>query len=172
MSIELELSSDTHLMSVLNGMGEDEAHKAAVSAGKRAALAARTAGSRQIRSIYTMKAADVKSKAQIKSTGDGAILEIKGATEPITKYKAQKRRSGVFVAIKRGGMKKVERGFTIGTRFVAREGRERYPIKAIHGPSVPQLYGNPDVMETMEERGSEVFAERLEHEIEYRLGRA
>lgn len=172
MSIELELSSDRKLLQVLSGFNEENARKACVMAGKRAATAARAAGSRQIRSIYTMKAADVKAKARIKGTGDGAVIEIKGATEPVTKYKASKRKSGIFVSVKRGGMKKVERGFTIGTHFVAREGRERYPIKSLYGPSVPQLYGNPDVMETMEERGSKVFADRLEHEIEFRLGKA
>lgn len=172
MSIELELSSDRKLLQVLSGFNEENARKACVMAGKRAATAARAAGSRQIRSIYTMKAADVKAKARIKGTGDGAVIEIKGATEPVTKYRAAKRKSGIFVSVKRGGMKKVERSFAIGTRFVARVGRERFPIKGLYGPSVPQLYGNPDVMKTMEERGSEVFDERLEHEIAFRLGKA
>lgn len=172
MSIELEMSSDRKLLQVLSGLGEREARVACIVAGKRAATAARAAGAKQIRSIYTIKAADVKARAHIRGIGDGAILEIKGATEPVTKYTASKRKSGIFVSVKRGGMKKVERSFAIGTRFVARVGRERFPIKGLYGPSVPQLYGNPDVMQTMEERGSEVFDERLEHEIEYRLGKA
>ena len=172
MAIELEMSSDRKLLQVLSGLNEENARKACIVAGKRAATAARAAGSRQIRSIYTMKAADVKAKARIKGTGDGAVIEIRSTTEPVEKYKAQKRTSGVFVAVKRGGMKKVERGFTIGTKFVARVGRERFPVKGLYGPSIPQLYGNPDVMKTMEERGSEVFDERLEHEIAFRLGKA
>lgn len=170
MSIELEIESDRELVRVLTGLSEREARVACIMAGKRAAVAARTAGSRKVREVYVIKASDVRSKARVKGTGDGAVLEIKGATEPVSKYKAQKRRAGVFVAVKRGSMKKVERSFTIGTRFVARVGRERLPVKGLYGPSVPQLFGNPEVMEVMQERGGEVFAARLEHEIEYRLG--
>ena len=52
-----------------------------------------------------------------------------------------------------------------------RKGKERYPLKGIYGPAVPQLFGNPDVLSVMMDRGSDVFEERLEHEIEYRLGK-
>ena len=89
MAIELEMSSDRKLLQVLSGLNEENARKACIVAGKRAATAARAAGSRQIRSIYTMKAADVKAKARIKGTGDGAVIEIRGTTEPVEKYKAQ-----------------------------------------------------------------------------------
>lgn len=56
-------------------------------------------------------------------------------------------------------------------RFVARVGKSRYPVEGLYGPSVPQLYGNPEVMDIMQERGGQVFESRLEHEIERRIGR-
>ena len=64
------------------------------------------------------------------------------------------------------------RSFALNGRFVAREGKERYPVKGLYGPAVPQLFGNPDVMEQMQERGSEVFDARLEHELDRLLGGA
>jgi hypothetical protein len=48
-------------------------------------------------------------------------------------------------------------------------GRERYPVEGLYGPSVPQMFGNPDVLDAMQERGAEVFENRLAHEIERRL---
>ena len=170
MAIELELQTDRHMMQVLSGLGEDAIRKASIAAGRRAALAARTAGTKQVHSIYTIKSPDLKAKTKITTTEDGATLRFSGSTEKVEKYKAVKRKSGVFVTIKRGGTRKIARGFTIGSRFVAREGRERLPVKSLYGPAVPQLYGNPEVMDIMQERGGQVLSERLEHEIERRLG--
>lgn len=171
MAIELDMLSDRALLETLSGLSGDKVKQASIAAGKRAATAARTAGTKQVHALYTIKASDLKARTTIKTTPDGAVLSFKGAPEAVSKYKAVKRRAGVFVTVKRGSTKKVERGFTIGSRFVARKGKARLPIKGLFGPSVPQLYGNPEVMDIMEERGNEVMAERLEHEIERRLGK-
>lgn len=77
-----------------------------------------------------------------------------------------------FVAIKRDGGGRVPRSFTLNGHFVARAGKERYPVKGLYGPAVPQLFGNPEVMEEMQERGQEVFNSRLQHELERLLGGA
>lgn len=91
--------------------------------------------------------------------------------EGISQYSAKQRKRGLFVSVKRGNRAKVPRGFSLHGSFVMRKGRERFPLKGIYGPAVPQLFGNPDVMEGMQERGGEVFEARVIHEIGYRLGR-
>ncbi len=171
MGVEIDIQGDKKIMDALSTLSDKEIARAAVAAGKRAATAARQAGTKEIRSIYTMKAGDLKAKAQIRADEDGATILVKGAPEAIHKYQAKKRRDGVFVSVKRGKMTHVPRGFSLGGAFVARKGKERYPLKGIYGPAVPQLFGNPDVLSVMMDRGSDVFEERLEHEIEYRLGK-
>ena len=72
--------------------------------------------------------------------------------------------------IKKGNSVRIPRSFAMNDRFVMREGASRYPVKGIYGPAVPQLFGNPQVVETMKTRGMEMFARRLEHEISRRMG--
>ena len=171
MAIEIELSSNDRLVRTLNGLAPTNIYKAVGAASKRAATAARTAGTKKIREIYTMKASDLKSRANIKPQMDGAVIEIKGPPEGIKKFSASQKRFGVFAMIKKGHGIRIPRSFSMNGRFVARVGQSRYPVEGLYGPSVPQLYGNPEVMDIMQERGGQVFESRLEHEIERRLGR-
>lgn len=170
MAIEIELSSNANLERTLNSLAPTNVYKAVSAASKRAATAARTAGTKKIREIYTMKASDLKSRAAIKPQQDGATLEIKGPPEGIKKFSASKKSFGVFATIKKGHGVRIPRSFVMNGRFVARVGKERYPVEGLYGPAVPQLFGNPEVMEIMQERGSEVFESRLTHEIERRMG--
>lgn len=112
MSVEIDIQGDKKLMDALSSLSDKEIARAAVAAGKRAATAARQAGTKEIRSIYTMKAGDLKAKAQIRADEDGATILVKGAPEAIHKYQAKKRRDGVFVSVKRGKMTHVPRGFS------------------------------------------------------------
>jgi hypothetical protein len=169
LSIEIELSSDDRLIKTLNGMAPTNVYKAVSAASKRAATAARAEGTKRIRAIYTMKAGDLKSRASIKPQPDGSIIEIKGPPEGIKKFSASAKKYGIFATIKKGHGIRIPRSFVMNSRFVARVGRERYPVEGLYGPSVPQMFGNPDVLDAMQERGAEVFENRLAHEIERRL---
>lgn len=169
MAIEIEMIDDGRLSEIASRLGNSEMGRAITQAARRAALAARTAGTKQVHSVYTIKSSDLKSHISINSLSDGAVIDFRGGSEKVEKYKAKANQRGVFVTIKRGNTTKVPRGFSLRGQFVARVGRERLPLKSLYGPSVPQLYGNPEVLEIMEERGNEVFETRLEHEIERRL---
>ena len=59
-----------------------------------------------------------------------------------------------------------------GGVFRKRIGPERYPIEGLHGPAVPQLYGNKAVVEIMEQEGMRVYEERMMHELERLVGGA
>lgn len=172
MAIEISISADRELVNTLNRLAPTDVYRAVASASKRAATATRTAGTKRLRGIYTIKSGDLKRRAAIKKAGDGSVLEIKGPTENIKKYKAAKKSYGIFATVKRGQGVRVPRSFELGGNFLAREGKARYPLKGIYGPAVPQLFGNPEVLEAMEERGSEVFESRLYHEIDRLLGGA
>ena len=172
MPISAEIEAAEQLLGTLAGLKSQGVQKAIQRASKRAATAARTAGTKSIRSIYTMKSGNLKARTQIRKEDDGTTILVRGSTEPVSRYKASKRKYGVFVAIKRDGGGRVPRSFTLNGHFVARAGKERYPVKGLYGPAVPQLVGNPEVMEEMQERGQEVFNSRLQHELERLLGGA
>ena len=172
MPISAEIEAAEQLLGTLAGLKPQGVQKAIQRASKRAATAARTAGTKSIRSIYTMKSGNLKARTQIRKEDDGTTILVRGSTEPVSRYKASKRKYGVFVAIKRDGGGRVPRSFTLNGHFVARAGKERYPVKGLYGPAVPQLFGNPEVMEEMQERGQEVFNSRLQHELERLLGGA
>ena len=157
MPISAEIEAAEQLLGTLAGLKSQGVQKAIQRASKRAATAARTAGTKSIRSIYTMKSGNLKARTQIRKEDDGTTILVRGSTEPVSRYKASKRKYGVFVAIKRDGGGRVPRSFTLNGHFVARAGKERYPVKGLYGPAVPQLFGNPEVMEEMQERGQEVF---------------
>lgn len=172
MPISVEIEAAEQLLGTLAGLKSQGVQKAIQRASKRAATAARTAGTKSIRSIYTMKSGNLKARTQIRKEDDGTTILVRGSTEPVSRYKASKRKYGVFVAIKRDGGGRVPRSFTLNGHFVARAGKERYPVKGLYGPAVLQLFGNPEVMEEMQERGQEVFNSRLQHELERLLGGA
>ena len=152
---------------------------AIMSAQRRAATAGRTLAAKRIREIYTIKAGDIKNRANIKADigGTETRIEIKGPFEPVKKYRARKNAHGIFVAIKRGKGKlsinfPVPRSFQRpdNGRFVARVGPERGPLKGLYGPSVPQLFQNVEVMGEVQARMMEMYENRLMHELERRLG--
>jgi len=172
MPISAEIEAAEQLLGMLAGLKSQGVQKAIQRASKRAATAARTEGTKSIRSIYTMKSGNLKARTQIRKEDDGTTILVRGSTEPVSRYRASKRKYGVFVAIKRDGGGRVPRSFTLNGHFVARAGKERYPVKGLYGPAVPQLFGNPEVMEEMQERGQEVFNSRLQHELERLLGGA
>ncbi len=172
MAIEIEIPEKEYkqLIQTLQLLAPKEVYKASMASARRAMSAARTAGSKKIRQIYTIKARDINSRITVKGVDGGAEMKIKGPMEGIKKYRGAIKSYGVFAMIKKGHGMRVPRSFTINDDYVMREGPSRLPVKGIYGPSVPQLFGNPEVVETMQNRGEEMFVRRLEHEIMRRLG--
>lgn len=169
-TIEIPEQEYAQLLRTLQLLAPQQVYKASSAAAKRAMVAARTAGSRKIRQIYTIKAGDINNRVTVRGTEDGAEMRIKGPMEGIRKYRGVMKKAGVFAMIKKGERTRVPRSFVMQDRFMMRSGPARYPIKGIYGPAVPQLFGNPEVVEIMQNRGQEMFASRLEHEILRRLG--
>lgn len=87
---------------VLQGFaGGGKVQSAIKQASRRAAITARKAGAQEIRSMYTIKAGDLKSAAVIKPDALGTTIHIRGPEEPVTKYKATRRRKGILSRSKR-----------------------------------------------------------------------
>ena len=171
MAVKIMLGGAEEAIKNLEKLSPENIGSAVKASAKRAALAARTAGTGHVRQIYTIRSGDMKERTMIFSEADGATLKVKGATESVKKYRANERKKGIFVAIKHGGGRIVPRSCAMNSgQDVQRRGPERFPLKGLHGPSVPQLFGNEAVMSEMQERAGEVFETRLYHEIGRQLG--
>ena len=170
--IQIELSEQEYrqLFQTLQLLSPDAVYKASMASAKRALMAVRTAGSKKVRQIYTIKARDINSRITVKGADGGAEMRIKGPMEGIKKYRGAVKSYGIFAMIKKGNGMRVPRSFALNDSYLMRTGPARYPLKGIYGPSVPQLFGNPEVVEVIQTRGQEMFAKRLEHEIMRRLG--
>ena len=57
-----------------------------------------------------------------------------------------------------------------GDAPLMREGAERYPLKGIYGPSVPQMFDEDSVIEETTDAMLEKYEERMIHELERRIG--
>jgi hypothetical protein len=169
MAVSVELTGDEALIRVLSSLSSRNINPAISSAASRAATHARKVGTKEIRNVYAVKAGTLKGKAQISRITGGAVINVRGGSEPVRSFSVNARGKGIFVAIKKGKKTLIPRSFMLNNRFVARDSASRLPFHDLYGPAVPQLFGNPDVMSKMEEAGADMFERRLIHEITRRL---
>ncbi|MCR5176105.1 MAG: hypothetical protein K6C05_04580 [Anaerovibrio sp.] len=169
MAIIAELTGEEMLIRALNSLADKNINRIIATAAGRAATHARKVGTKEIRKVYTAKSGALKGKAQINKMADGAVINIRGGSEPVKSFSAIVKGKGIFVAIKRNKKALIPRSFMLNNRFVARDSTSRLPFHDLYGPSVPQLFGNPDVLSKMEEAGADMFERRLIHEITRRL---
>ncbi len=168
MAIYTEITDSESMERMLSNLSATNLHRAVARASSRAATAARTAGTKELRAMYTIKAGAMKSRTSIKKEFDGATLLIRGSVERIEKFRTRVKRGpggGVFASVKQGITTKVPRSFEVDGHMFKRDGKGRYPYRGLYGPAVPQMFGNPDVLNVMETRGNEVFETRLYHEV-------
>ena len=162
------------LKRILSAISGRELYQAIGSAGKRAARHGVTVGAKKLREVYNIKAGIAKSKMAVKAERPlETIIRIEGHPEAVQNFCGTRRRkSGVFVSIKKGSGGIVPRSFTQGGSFLMREGAERYPLKGIYGPSVPQMAWEDTVLEATTTAAMEMYEKRIIHEIERRAGGA
>lgn len=172
--IELEMNGGdlSKLNSMINALTGKEVHAAIAAATRRTATMARTEAWRQIHSIYTIKQKDVYARTKItRANADGEVtLKVRGGFEPLSKYRYRvRKKTGITAIVKKGKGTVVPRSFLYNGRPMRREGAPRLPIQGLYEPAVPQLFGNPEVLDRIEQVVNENLPARLEHELERRL---
>lgn len=101
-SIELDDASRVHVESILQRfMNTGKLSTAIKQASRRAAITARKAGAQEIRNTYTMKAGTIKSATSLSTEAWGTTLHVRGPEEPVTKYKAARRKKAFSCPSKR-----------------------------------------------------------------------
>ncbi len=161
--------------------GNKSVNFAFMRAVNRTAAGVKTDISRNIRDKYFIKASDIKQSISLKRAfvGKNSVAEIKSKGKAIPLYFFQvtpKQRTkprpkiGVAARVKKGGSKKKIPGSFIAhsrgrTGVYIRKGKERIPIKQLYGPSIPQMIGNPQIIEKIEKGAINRLEKNLEHEL-------
>ena len=156
--LELDKSAVKTIEKALETLKEDRVRRVCQAASKRAATTARKAGTQALRNIYAIKGVSVvKSGVSINKLNDGTEMRVKGGYTSAQKYFKIK-------SLKRNGF------VSASGIFMKRQGKDRYPLKGIYGPALPQMFGNETVMNAMQKEGMEMYEKRLYHELERALG--
>ncbi len=172
--IKVDVSKDDaeKIRQALSSLSGRELHAALGASGKRAARHGMTVGAKKMREVYTIKSGVAKSRMKVENPSPlDTVIRIEGGTEPVKNFRGTRRRKdGVFVSIKRDSGGVVPRSFMHGDAPLMREGAERYPLKGVYGPSVPQMFDDESVIETTMDAMAEKYEERIMHELERRTG--
>lgn len=133
--------------------------------------------SREVRTVYPVKASDVK-ETLIKRTSNpntlNASIKSKGKVLGLEKFKVSpktvqpSRKKPIKVAVKKGALKPLQKAFVAevsGIKVFERTSKKRLPIRRLYGPSVPQMLKNVGIQEKLNTQANEKFQERLNHEI-------
>ena len=148
--------------------------KAAARAINRAADSAKKAASRALRKDYFIDRKAILNTIRIKRASAGGLsasLESRGRLIPLAKWKAAPRANPVTARIRKSGAAGEGKGAFWATMKSGHEGifgrltKKRKPIQERMGPAVPQLLEDDAVSKAVEDRMSDVFYQRLDHEV-------
>lgn len=156
----------------------DGSRPAIARAINRAVQGVATDAGQLVSKAYNMRSGDVKRSfiLQRASAGDleGRAIS-SGKVTPLDKFSprpgagGKRPPVGLSVLVMRAhGRQKVPGTFWFKGMVFKRTGAERFPVKRLFGPSVPQMLGNLGVRDTLQNKAADRFGKNLEHE----LGRA
>lgn len=163
-----------NLLSHVNG-GAAQALSRALN---RAVHSARANAVRGVRDEYTAKAGDVRKSIRLKMSKPNDLqAEVNSSGSPLSlssfdvkpKTVNGARRSPIRVGVRKGSAVKMGRAFVArvggNLHVFERVGKARLPIEKKFGPSVPQMMGNPRLVEYIADRARKDIDKRLNHEI-------
>lgn len=167
---------------MLLGDAPKQIHWAAVRAINRAVTTVRANASKKIRQNYTIKAPDIKKTFSVKRANGrslhGAVVS-RGRPPLLTAFDVRAYKRGpVGVKIRKQGDIKRVPGLFLGTSRTGYVGamqrtqlHARYPLRIPYGPSVPQMFGSPDVVGELATLAQATLNQRFLHEVEYRFNK-
>lgn len=172
--------NDAFVESVANRLGtfHKQAPNAISRALNRAATNVNSNIKKEVRKEYNIKARDInntlKKTRATKSDLRAAVIST-GSPLGLDKFKVSpktvnpKRKTPIKIGVKKGSLKRVMGAFIAdinGPKVFRRVTKKRLPIERLFGPSVPQMLGNENVVNVIEQEGQKTFHKRLDHEIE------
>lgn len=161
------------------GAYQDKAPTAISRTLNRVAANAKTNIGRKTRETYVVKAKDINQTMTVRKANKttlNALIASRGERVPLDKFKYSPKnpRPGkppraLKVAVKKDGTKELLHAFVAdinGNKIFEREGKSRLPIKRLFGPAIPQMAGNEEVRNFVEQEAEKLYQRRLEHEID------
>lgn len=173
LTIGFDKTKQAAVEAALSGV-KNGAPRAMSRAINRAVAFGKTRSSKLVREEYTINAGAMKratgtTKASVNRLV--GIIDWKSRQKQMRNFQYRKTKKGISVAVKRaGGRKFIPRAFinnlhSSGGAILRRLGKERYPLKVLHGPSVPQMTGNVNVEPQIRKDVEDKLNERLKHEM-------
>lgn len=172
----------SQLNKVVKGLADFEKQMpaAAVSAVNRTLDYVNTRVGRLVTNEYRVKVSDVKTTITKNRARKGkllAFLKSEGRRLTLGRFVFGRSKQAVKVKIKkREGAKPVTgdpRAFTqiLSGRIqvMRRQGKKRYPVDVLRSISIPQMIDSLNVSNQIQEEANKKLAERIDHEINYRL---
>jgi hypothetical protein len=169
--------ADARLRKLASYLSPSVLAKEGARAVNRGVVAARTVMSREIRKEINVRAGDIKDKIEItRATASRITATIKVDRTPLElrAFRPRETRKGLRVRIKkRRGLITIASGFLVEKwqgQAVQRAGDDRYPLRALYGPSVGSQ--SQIVWEAAQRRAAEVIDQRMRRGIERQVARA
>ena len=152
----------------------------------------RTELDREVRRTYMVKQKDVLKVLKFKKGTHSDIcaeISAKGGFMPLQYFKTSPTLAKAVQNLgieakpikarvkKSGSLKKVAGMFaqvstkTGNVNLMKRLSGSRYPAPMVMGPSLPEMFGNKEILSEIEEVAAETYHKRLEHEIGYVLSK-
>ena len=178
MSVQIRIDADA-VREVERKLGQmsNRAPGAISSALNRTVTSVASNITKEVRARYHIKAGDVKNtikKTKASKSNLSAEVRSTGSTIPLDKFKVSpktvnpKRKTQLKISVEKNGVKQVTGAFVAninGLKVFQRERKSRLPIKRLFGPSVPQMIGQQQIVENINEKAVTTYNTRLNHEI-------
>lgn len=138
---------------------------------------------KEVRKDYHVKAGDIKkSLNSVRASPNKLVAQVtsKGKLMGLDKFKVTpktvnpKRKSQLKIAVKKDGVKQIMGAFVAsihGTKIFKREGKKRLPIERLMGPSIPQMIGNEEKVEVIEQQSWITYNKNLNHYVNHLLSK-
>lgn len=141
---------------------------------------------KEVTNKYSIKAGEVAKTFKIRKASNGnlsAVINSQGKIMTLSHFPANLKagwsgKANIKVKVKRTGYKEVN---TTPGAFVAslagnlhivkRKSSNSYPIEVLRTLSIPQMISNTEISEKVMKDAGEQLQKRIEHEVEYRLGK-
>lgn len=172
----------TQLNKIVKGLGEYEKQMpgAAISAVNRTLDYVNTKVGRMVAAEYRIKVSDVKGTITKNKARKGkllAFLKSEGSRLTLARFRFGSSKKTVKVKIKKNdGVKKVTTNPTPflqnlngREQIMKRQGKRRKPVDVLRSISIPQMIDSLKVSEKIQKEANKKLAERIEHEMSYRL---
>lgn len=153
----------------------DKAQKSAI---KKTVTGVRRFAAQKVKEDYTIQSKYVTRTLSTRFENGTGILRSRGGVNDLRFFKTNPKRvtkrrpkNGVFAQVRRdGGGGRLQHAFIAGMSsghlgVFQREGKARFPIRKLTGPSTPSMLSNPKVTEAIAERMEERLAVNVDHEI-------